>query len=583
MPDQESLINDQKRQDKITLSQFTYFYTQYTEYLDRLQFAGLAVICMILWPFADHQKILIWAGFVSIGYISFIIFARRFLSAGIARGYISPTLKYIMVGLCAYGACSFTVISFYLLDLTDPSLAALSVILTISLISAPALLLNYYPAYAAWNLSHTAMSMFLYYSYGYHSFAIILVILSGIYLYFSRRSIAMVYENLDLVERLSEAKLKAENANIAKSQFLTAASHDLRQPLQSISMFMSILSKGFVNDDQRRVGKKLDESVNTLTNLFNSILDLSKLDAGIIQSNITSVNIDEIFKALEVNFAPQAEDKNIELLIKHININVFTDKLLLERILRNITSNSIRYTHHGSVTITAEETHDDQVCISVRDTGIGIAKDKIEAVFEEFKQLDNNARDRRKGLGLGLSIVKRLSTILELDFNITSHEGQGTTFNIFVPLSTIETLPIINTAWNHNKIRANGEVIYIIEDEADIREGYYELLTDWGYQAVIFESFADLSNQLSQAELPPPESIIADYRLEDDHTGSQAVELIRERHGDQIPAVIITGDTDPLRRKSFAYSDLTLLHKPVSPGKLRSYLANMMRNQASSA
>lgn len=568
-----------KRHESITHSLFQFYHDQYRKVLDPLQWLGLFFVVGILWDKADHQRLLGWMCLVIFGYILFSFYNHLYLKRELKAGRISRQARYLFVGLCAMGAASWAICGYLVLDLTNTSTAAYAVVTSCLLIAAPALSLSYFPAYAAWNICHATLTVYLYISLGYYGFAGFIFLMSFTYLYFSRRSVAIQYENLHLVERLSEEKLKAENASADKSRFLASASHDLRQPLHSISLFTSVLTKGFVNEQQIRVGKKLEQSVEALTNLFDAILDISKLDAGVVEATISSVSLNEIFKTLETGFSPQAELKGIELDVRDCDYYVFTDKLLLERILRNIVSNSVYYTQSGLVRVEATLGSGSQVCISVIDTGVGIPNDKIEEVFEEFSQLDNRGRDRRKGLGLGLSIVKRLAEVLELHFKIQSTEGKGTAFHIYLPksgqLPSLAAAPVIQK----DPLVANGQLIYVVEDEPDIREGYLELLSGWGYTVNMYSSITELE---ADGERPAedPVAIIADYRLENGLTGVDAIQIIRRRHHYEVPAVIVTGDKDPERLRMMSPTGFTVLQKPVAPGKLRSYLANMARSKA---
>lgn len=570
------------KQDKIVLQQFRFYHDQYVKLLDPFQWTGLFFVVFMLWARVDQEKLLQWMAVVVCGYIFFAIYNHVYLKSQLKKGIVNRKAKLIFILLCAYGASSWALCGYYVLDLSSPVDVAYSVVTSSMLIAAPALSMNYFPAYAAWNICHSTLAAILYYSIGYPAFAALIIFLSITYLYFSRRSTATQYENLELVERLFDEKQKAEKANAAKSRFLAAASHDLRQPLHSVGLFMSVLSRHFINDEQRRLGKKLEESVAALTNLFNAILDISKLDAGVIETDIKVINLDDIFEPIKADFSPLAEVKGIDLQIIPSGFGVTTDKLLLERILRNLVSNAVRYTANGQVRIEAGLEHnvngEDVVCVSVLDTGIGIPEDKLEDIFEEFTQLENNARDRRKGLGLGLSIVKRLSETLALDFSIDSRDGEGTQFKLYLPYSDVLPEEAVSRSAEAELFTARGDVVYVIEDEPDIRDGYIELLSDWGYYIQMFAGVNELEHDdaLSDDE---PVAIIADYRLENNRSGVEAVDIIRAHFNKHIPAVIVTGDTDPEQLKSLSATGFTVLHKPVSLAKLRSFLANMVRRK----
>ena len=375
------------------------------------------------------------------------------------------------------------------------------------------------------------------------------------------------FENLDLIRQLQIEKIKAEDANLAKSKFLAAASHDLRQPLHALTLFVATLDEKIRTPDVRGVVDNIKQSVTALEGLFNALLDISRLDAGIVQPKIIASNIQPLLQLLNDEYAPQAHSQGLEWQMRCDNIAAQTDPVLLETILRNLISNAIRYTPHGSIQLRAAQ-KDDYISIEIQDTGIGISTENQQEIFDEYVQLQNPERDRTKGLGLGLAIVKRLVNLLQHDLQMHSKPGLGTHFRLRLPLATSVPSPVLTDADLQLKIGGAGMRILVIDDEAVVRRAVESLLTEWGYAVLVAESVEDALHKLEIA----PDAIIVDYRLRQNLTGIEAVRAIHARWGQQIPALIITGDTGAEQLREVNQSGYSLLHKPVQPGRLRAFL-----------
>jgi len=349
----------------------------------------------------------------------------------------------------------------------------------------------------------------------------------------------------------------------AQNRFIAAASHDLRQPLHALGLYLSALKTHISTQRGHGILENISRSTEALNDLLSSLLDISKLDAGVIDVNEESFSLDDVFEQLHQTFQPEAVEKNLALEVNLSNLWVKSDRVLLERILRNLVSNGLKYTSEGSVTLNAE-VHQNKVRLLVSDTGYGIPKNEQEAVFNEYYQLHNPERDRAKGLGLGLSIVRRLANLLDLEMTIDSEHARGTTFEILVP----EGKPTRTFVGKHQQKEASyaNELadlsILVIDDEEDVREGMRAVLAGKIRTVLTAESAQDACDQLVSTEIVP-NLIIADYRLRDDQTGDRAIELIREELNEEIPAMIVTGDTSPARLREATASGFRLLHKPV--------------------
>lgn len=392
--------------------------------------------------------------------------------------------------------------------------------------------------------------------------------------------IQLQFENLDLVKQLHAEKAKAEEANIAKSTFLAAASHDLRQPLHAMTLFADALNGRLQNEDDVLVLGRLQDSLTAMRKLFNALLDISRLDAGIVEPQIKTFQLAPLLERLHVDYAQQSRDKQLEWRCPMTDVVVRSDPVLLENMLRNLVGNAIRYTPQGYVAISCAEV-DDWVRIDVEDSGVGIPADKHAEIFREYRQLSNPERDAAKGLGLGLAIVERLAHLLNHRVELRSTPGTGSCFSVILPLgSAADIAPDFdNVAGEETTAESDlvGMLVLVIDDQVAVLEGMQVLLGRWGCQVMLADSEVTAVAVIAKAERKP-ELIITDYRLRADRTGSQAIDRIRRECGESIPALIITGDTDPERLREAQASGHMLMNKPVPPARLRAFLRTVRRN-----
>lgn len=392
----------------------------------------------------------------------------------------------------------------------------------------------------------------------------------GMYLIKARRN------EIYLRIRLFEERRRAEEANIAKSKFLAAASHDLRQPVHALTLFVAMLRERIQFPEVRSLVDNAARSVEALDGLFQALLDVSRLDAGIVQPKIGDFRIAPLFTRLITEYQAQATSKNLRLSSDYPDATVRSDPALLELILRNLLSNAIRYTARGEVVLRASST-DAGLRIEVVDTGIGIPADKHKEIFREFVQLGNPERDRSKGLGLGLAIVNRVAALLQHPVDVRSKPGEGSCFSILVPYGESSSIEETSASMPSSVgIAIEGLTVVVIDDEPAIRDGMQGILTGWGCTAVTAAS-ADEARDTLHARQLMPDIIIADYRLRDEKTGAQAIETLRREFGTNLPGIIITGDTAPERLREASTSGFVLMHKPVAPAKLRSTLHRLHR------
>jgi signal transduction histidine kinase/CheY-like chemotaxis protein len=370
---------------------------------------------------------------------------------------------------------------------------------------------------------------------------------------------------------LEKALSEAEHANAAKTRFLAAASHDLRQPIHALGLFFAELSDRVYNTETATLIGQVGDSIGVINSMLNALLDVSKLDAGVVKPTFEAVDLYELFSRLQAEFLPLAFENHNQLKIRPTAARVKSDSAMLERILRNLIGNALRYTLNGRVLV-ATRKRGKRLIIQVYDTGSGIPDDQLENVFIEFHQLQNPARDRHQGLGLGLAIVKRLAKLLNHEIKVSSRTGHGSCFSIFLPVA-FESIPygpgklVIKEASN----LLVGYQILVVDDDKAILEGMQGLLTRWGCHVVTADSQTEAIDMLT-AESQKIHLLIIDYRLPNNVSGIDIARSIQNLLPYPIAVLIITGDTGPERLREADASGYPLLHKPVEPAKLRSTL-----------
>lgn len=373
-----------------------------------------------------------------------------------------------------------------------------------------------------------------------------------------------------LAQALEEKTEEAQQATLAKSRFLAAASHDLRQPLHALSLFVDALKESKSEAERASLFPRMELSLDALRKLFDALLDVSRLDAKVVKPQISHFDLVELLKTLAGEFASAAREKNLKLKIHTRPSVVVSDRLLLERILRNLIGNAIRYTGTGGVLVSARPRKED-ILLQVWDTGIGIPPQHQEQVFMEFQQLHNPQRDRAEGLGLGLAIVRRLCGLLGYPLELRSREGRGTVFSIRVPQGSAALLspdggPAAERRWD-----LTGRCVLVIDDEVTILGAMKILLGKWGIEVVAAETLPGAIEALNERN-HHPDLILSDLRLRDGSTGIEAIDRLRELYGPELPGILITGETAPEQLVAAKQSGYKILQKPVRPAQLRSIL-----------
>ncbi|MCW2243139.1 hybrid sensor histidine kinase/response regulator [Azospirillum canadense] len=368
---------------------------------------------------------------------------------------------------------------------------------------------------------------------------------------------------------------EAEQANHAKSRFLAAASHDLRQPMQGVLLFAAGLAATELQPKQRTLLAQLERSLDAMKRLLDGILDMSKLDAGIVAPQIQTVAVADLLETIAAEYRGRAAAKDLDFRAVPCSASVRTDPMLLSRMVRNVLENALRYTERGRILLGCRG-RGDRLVIQVWDTGVGIAPESLGAIFDEFVQVGNPERAREKGLGVGLAIVKRLAQLLDHPVSVVSTPGRGSAFSIAVPLVPATAIAASAPSLSVAAPGMNPGRVVIIEDDEIVLVGMTMMAESWGYTVVVAPS-GDAALAAMDAAGTAPDVIIADYRLPEGKTGVEAIAALRQRYGAALPAILVTGDTSPTVLSDMQKRHkLRVLHKPVAADTLRAALVDVM-------
>lgn len=375
------------------------------------------------------------------------------------------------------------------------------------------------------------------------------------------------------------ARQEAEVANRAKTQFFAAASHDLRQPLHAMGLFAEALRQRSHDEEVAQLVASINGSVDALEGLFSELLDITRIDTGGVDVTPEHFSVGDIFRKLRLHFEPVAFEKGLSLRFRGEHHHVYADPVLVERILRNLVSNAIRYTNDGTVLVSCRR-RNGRALLQVWDTGVGIREREQAHVFEEFYQVPYSEAltpQQRKGLGLGLAIVKRLAGLMQAPLNLRSVSGRGSVFSLDLPPgkpprarepSDVRSKLPIGLTLDHR-------FIVVVEDEPAVRGGLEVLLRGWGARVASFETAEASCAWALDADLggERPDLLVVDYRLEQGRNGIEVIDCFRERFGREVPAIMVTGSTMTEHDAEAAEHDFHLLVKPVVPSKLRAMIS----------
>ncbi len=374
------------------------------------------------------------------------------------------------------------------------------------------------------------------------------------------------------ISHQKELERELREASRAKSRFLAAASHDLRQPIQALQLLNRAAKSIVANETHHTIIDKQQKSLDSMSRLLNALLDISKLEAGIIRPDVKDCAIGEIFDSLRAEFEDQAKEQGLELIVDRCSDVARSDPRLLTQILENLISNAIRYTHEGIVRLRCLH-REFSIRIEVLDTGLGISADDLDEIFEEFHQLDQDSH-RPEGLGLGLSIVKRTAGLLNCPLDVSSTPGEGSVFSVTVPTGDKTRLQT-NDPENTPLPAAAGDRILIVDDEPAVVDATRMLLSIEGYDVLTATSLDEAMECFSQPEMVP-DLVITDYHLRSGVTGVDIIRSIRDQGHTDVPVILVSGDTsDTIALDDF--QDIGFLTKPVDTDELLSEIHRRIR------
>ncbi len=557
-------------------------------------------LAALMWDVASSNAIVGWVLCMAANQVWRLALFFRFRTLRIAAHDVDRWAQYWAAGSlisgCLWGAASFL---FFVPD--SPAHQAFLIVLVFGVVAAAVLLVGMHmPSFYGFvvpALVPIVLRNVIEGGTGHFILAFVATVTTAAILSFGRNynrtlleSLRNRFENEALANRLAQQNLELERARVAadsarsdaeianrsKTQFFAAASHDLRQPLHALGLFAAALSEKVHDPEVQQVVHSINASVDALEGLFNELLDISKIDAGVVKPVLAHFALAPLLERLRMDFEPEAFERQLALRVAPARHFVFSDPVLLERILRNLIANALRYTRQGGVLVGARR-RGRELSIEVWDTGVGIEPEARERIFEEFYQVGNPERNSRKGLGLGLSIVKRLAQLLDTNASVRSVRGRGSVFRVRVPLGHA---PVVPPAAPSTSRAESGDltdrVIVVVEDEPAVRQGMEVLLKGWGASVVACSSVPEALERAAALE-GEPDLIIADYRLREGGVGTQAISALRARFGYEIPAIIISGSTTPAHLEEARALDAHLLLKPVMPAKLRSLIHFKLR------
>jgi two-component system, sensor histidine kinase len=382
-----------------------------------------------------------------------------------------------------------------------------------------------------------------------------------------------VTERKQVEQALREARAEAEHANLAKSRFLATASHDLRQPLQSLSLLNGALRRMIADADSADVLAQQEQAIDAMSRLLNALLDISKLESGAIKVSPAVFEMRQLFEDMRREFGAVAASKGLAFSIDDTRECVYSDPALVGQVLRNLLSNAIKYTARGRVELRCVR-EGDQVGIEVRDSGVGIAADQVPFIFEEFYQVGVSPNSSRDGYGLGLSIVQRIARILGLDIHVASEPGRGSAFSFRLPAATAAApSPTAGTAPVDQGGDAGAELL-LVEDEPGVRNAMRMLLKLEGYHVTAAATAQEALDRLRRGE--HFDLIVTDYHLDGSNTGTQVIGAARELNGAGVKAILVTGDTSSAIREMQGDANLRITSKPINSSELLALVKGLL-------
>lgn len=540
---------------------------------------------------SNADTFLVWFAVVVISKLASYVVARRYLTTTIPAVH-ARRLAWSMIAFYAINGLAWGTLPWLTMDTATPAGRVMTLALMAGVIGSAmaqtSSILAVFFAFSVTTLSLVTVKLLLLPDPTYTAFAAATVLYFASLISLARNNsdamlaaINLRFENTELLGQLrietalaEAARSDAEHANTAKSKFLAAASHDLRQPVHAQGLFLNVLSRTALTEQQRELVENMRKASEASREMLSTLLDFSRIEAGVVKPLYQDFRLQPLLNRLEGELAPLADAKGVVYRSRETPLAVHSDPALLELILRNLISNAIRYTDEGGILVGVRR-RGELAVLEVWDTGIGIAPEQQREIFREFHQLGNPERDSRKGLGLGLAIADGLARTLGHELSLVSAPELGSVFR----LTLAQADGVILTDEPELAQQRHGSLdvrVLVIDDDQAIRTGMDHLLRDWGCECQTAES---MEEALESGRLQLPEVIISDYRLRAEQTGTEVIRTLRRELGSDIPALLITGDTAPERLREAELSGIPLLHKPVSPSQLYRRMQEVLNPQ----
>jgi signal transduction histidine kinase len=544
-------------------------------------FIVAAILTYVLWGIVPREWLLGWLA--ALGAVSAVRFAqigtffrRAPSNEGIMRWAVVSAAGSALVGAVWAVAC------FLFLDPAHPiSLITITVILMGLSAGSIVNLASYLPSF--WVVVGPSMGaligVLLWHGDAVSNTVALLAAVATLAYFVGARNVnRLLTESLQLSFENLALRREAEQANVAKTRFLAAASHDLRQPIHALGLLFATLADRVRDANTAPLLEQIDGAVDAIDSMLNSLLDISKLDAGVVRPDVGTVDLAALLRRLDSEHQPIAGLTGNQLRVRPASAMARSDPAMLKRILDNLIANALRYTQGGRVLVGARR-RGDSIRIEVYDTGPGIPAEALDDIFLEFHQLGNPERDRRKGLGLGLAIVKRLAELLGHRIEVRSTVGRGSRFAVTLP-----AVPLVSSAGlPYSSTQApiafalgddlQGRRVLVLDDDASVLEAMRVLLERWGCDVVTAATPEEAEASVTSTS---PDLLIVDYRLRHHASGIDTIGRLSALAKTAVPALVITGDTAPDRLREAQESGYPLLHKPVKPAQLRSVMRHLV-------
>lgn len=533
------------------------------------------VLVAVFWNKADISILLSWAIASCAAIIlrsAFVVYSIKFVN----QQNVQMHALIFAAGSLASGLIWATTSFLFLNPQDNVSLIIIVVLLLGSSAGSLVTLSSYLPAFYAYNVSILAPLAWVLLTQPNPDIAwigiLVIIFLIAMIGYSHavngalKKYIAMRFNNEKLLIDIRMQRDFAEKANIEKSQYLAATSHDLRQPLQALQLYLSNLERLQTTSEQHLLITKALNTSDNLNKLLRALMDVSRLDSGDVELNMSCVDLGTLVNRLAQEFQPIAEQRQIDLSILSPHFYAYTDELLLTRCLRNLICNAFDHARASKIEIIISSFDDDYVQLSIIDNGIGISHLERDNIFSEFYQLQNPERDRKKGLGLGLAIVKKLTVLLGHPLQLETSLGKGSQFSMTLKRSAL--LPLTDNS-ELNSIDLSGLFIVVVDDDPDICEAMDLTLKNWGCEIIICNSTQELIDEFGRLNYSVPDLIIADYRLQENKTGIATIQQVRQFFDSHIPAILVSGDTSESINRQIRQIDCQFQHKPISTANLK--------------